>query len=272
VFDKNDIDTFTSKEELLKKVQFYLHHDKLRVEMKNRSYKHAIKNYDSIAAFKNIFHNINSLEKKNEKELILDDIFIKIHNTFHFFYVVTFFINKQYKFMFEEIKYIIKKPTYIYADLKYFLVYVITFYYKKFEFKKNCHKIIDILENKKVVIYGAGVHTTNLFKSIPALKDLNIQAIADNNSTLWGKKKNGYTIILPQDIPKYANHVIISSAKFEQEIKKNLHEINKGLIIHTLYNDFKEDLVVPQNDPYQKEHTQAKIVKIPISFVLVLFW
>lgn len=67
VFNSADIDTFLTKEELLCKVQFYLNNHNLREEMAKRAYKHAVKNYDSIEAFKIIFNKIYQIKPKIKK-------------------------------------------------------------------------------------------------------------------------------------------------------------------------------------------------------------
>lgn len=252
VFPDNSIDSFISKEEMLKKINFYLANDELRNTMQQRAHEYSIKNYDSIVAFKKIFSTINTITPKKEKNLILDNIFIKVHNTFHLFYAITFLLNSKSRFAFEEIKYIFNNGGFLFKDIKNFIVHLIKSYLKKLVFKKSCNKLFKSIRGKDIVIYGAGIHTDNLFKMFPKLLNLNIKAIADKNKNLWGEYKNNILIISPDEIAKFADVVIISSAKFEKEIKSDLIKAHRNkLTIHTLYDKFNIDLVSKRKDAYQ---------------------
>jgi len=260
VFPNNSIDVFETKEELLQKVKYYLNHNDLREEMKDKSYKYAIENYDSIVAFKKIFEKINSMEYKKEKKLILDDIFIKVHNTFRIFYAILFLINSKYSFFIDELKFILKYKKFILKDVKEFIWFLLKNKFKKIKFKFAINKIFSSLKNQDVVIYGAGVHTIKLFEMFPILKNLNVKAIVDSNPNLWGTYINGIIIISPNDILEYADKVIISSAKFEKEIKSNLIKLyQKRLNIFTLYHKFNYDFVSGEKDAYQVYRNTLKL-------------
>ena len=259
VFPKESIDTFLSKEELLEKVKHYLQDDVKRESMRQKSFKHALKNYDSIEAFKQIFSTIESIEPKEEKRVILDTIFLKVHTTFHIFSIMSHFMSKEFQLMREEIAYVLKRPHFIAKDIKAFFLYSVRFLLRRRKFIDSLKNSFALLKEERVVIYGAGVHTTNLFHTAPFIKELNIQAIADQDSSLWGKKRNGFLVIAPEEIDNYAQNIIISSAKFEQEIKESLESQDKDYNIITLYDNFTEDLVRKPNDPYQIYRNTLKL-------------
>lgn len=260
VFDSNDIDTFLTKEELLEKVKYYLFHNEQRINMAKNAHMHAVKNYDSIAAFEKIFMTINTITPKENKTLILDDIFIKVHTTFHIFYFITFLFQKRFSLAFEELKLIAKNKKFIYKDVKKFLMYEIDKLFQLIKIKKQCNFLFKTLGDKPVVLYGAGTHTIALYKNIKKIKSLNIKAIADKNEKLWGKRLNGALIISPNDIEKYAKDVIISSFAFEKEIQIELSNIFKDNIdIYTIYDKRFTNGLVSQTDPYQAFRNTLKL-------------
>ena len=238
VFPEQSIDTFKTKEELLKKIIFYLENNNLRESMKIKSYKYAAKNYDSIVAFEKIFEKINEIKPKNEKQLILDDIFIKIHNNFHLFYAIAFISQKRIKLALQEILYTLKHPLFIFKDLKKHLQYYVPYFIIKQKFKKDINKLIKRLKNKRVVIYAAGVHTTDLLYFEPKLNKLNIVAITDSKTSLQNGKFLGKKLIKPSEIASYGDTVIISSFCFRNEIEKYLNSLNlKNVEIINLYSN-----------------------------------
>lgn len=254
MFNSSDIDTFTTKEELLKKVKYYLSHDRKRNQMAKNSYTHALNNYDCVTAFKKIFITIRSITPKTNKRVILDNIFIKIHTTFHVFYFLAFLFQKKWRLAFEELKFIKKYKKFIYKDVNKFLIYEIDKQIQKRKIQKKCNILFKKLANRPIVIYGAGRHTTNLYDKIKNIKLLNVKAIADKNEELWGKKFHNITIISPEHIREYADDVIISSFAFEQEINKELSIAYKNQIhIYMIYNnEFTAGLSSSRHiDPYQ---------------------
>ena len=260
VFDSGDIDTFLTKEELLEKIKYYLSHDEKRTQMADNAYRHALKNYDSIAAFKKIFETINSITPKAQKTLILDDIFVKVHTTFHIFYFITFLFQKRFSLALEELKLVMKNKMFIYKDVKNFLIYEIDKLVQLVKIKKKCNLLFEKLNNRPVVIYGAGVHTIALFDKIKNIKSLNIEAIADKNEKLWGKRLNGILIISPDEIDTYAKDVIISSFAFEKEIQNELSNTFKNSIhIHTIYDKKFTIGLVSRTDPYQAFRNTLKL-------------
>ncbi|SBT16334.1 hypothetical protein MGA5115_00414 [Marinomonas gallaica] len=85
-----------------------------------------------------------------------------------------------------------------------------------------------------VVVYGAGAHTTQHWSQ---LATLNVVAIADKNPDLWGTTLKSLPIIGPKDIPKYAQHTIISSRAYEANILSELTVLLPDIECHRLYGD-----------------------------------
>lgn len=253
VFPNEDMDTFLTKEELLQKVQYYLQEEAKRQEMATRAHEYALIHYDSINSFEKIFEQIKEIEPKKEKELYLDNIFVKIHTTFHLFRAILFFTNKKYKHMFTELKYLMKGKRVLLKDSYNFVKYMLALWIKGLSFKKDCNAIFSKLRNRDIVIYGAGIHTSSLLEKFPILQELNIRAISDKNEELWGQKLNNITIISPNEIEKYGNTIIISSFKFENEISKELQALYKEKVeIINLYNEKHSiDLTSKYIDAYQ---------------------
>ena len=255
VFEPHCIDTFQKKEELLEKVRYYLQQTDEREAMAHKAYQHAKTHYDSVSAVKTIFQTIESITPKSEKILLLDAIFIKIHTTFHLFYAITFFIQKRFTLAWDELKLVLNNKKIIVRDVKNFIAYTCNALKQRKQIQTYCNALCEKLGNEPVVIYGAGVHTTSLFQSIKNFKNLNIKAIADKNSSLWGKQSHNLVIISPNDITHYAQHVIISSFAFEKEIAQELRTICESLHIHTIYNQKFSIGLIPNDyqltDPYQ---------------------
>ena len=268
VFDTNTIDTFLTKEELLKKVQHYLKHEQKRSGMAHAAYLHAAKNYDSIKGFKKIFEHINTITPKEHKTLILDNIFLKMHTTFHTFYFITFLLQKRFSLALEEMQIVLKHKTLSFYDVKNYLYHEKEFYIQKKKFQQDSSKLFNFLQARELVIYGAGIHTLSLFEIFPQLKRCKVTAIADKNPSLWGKKLHNINIITPSEISTYANDVLISSFAFEKEIYVQLQTtLPKSITIHKLYDhkhsfDFvsKQSLKQKQRtDPYQTFRNTLKL-------------
>ena len=85
-----------------------------------------------------------------------------------------------------------------------------------------------------VVVYGGGAHTTQYWEQ---LSRLNIVAIADKNSELWGSELKGLPVIAPQSISKYATQVVVSSRAYEANIVSELNDAYPSLQCHRLYGD-----------------------------------
>lgn len=100
---------------------------------------------------------------------------------------------------------------------------------KIFLFNKDYSKV---LKNKQIIVFGTG---SVAIKAIDILKQNNfdVEAFCDNNKELWGKEKEGYKIISPNEIKQFDkdNLVIIIASSYymeiyEQLMKENLYNIN----------------------------------------------
>lgn len=77
-------------------------------------------------------------------------------------------------------------------------------------------------QGKKVVIYGAGIHTESLLSDF---ENFNVVAIADREKKIQGTVKWGFPIISPEEIQAHADIVLISSRAFESAIMQDLQAI-----------------------------------------------
>lgn len=255
VFEPNSIDTFLTKEELLEKVHYYLAHDYERKAMAQKSYEYAKEYYDVEKAFSKIFKHIESLPIKVEKPLILDSIFLKIHATFHLFYAITFFLQKRFYLAWQECLIALRTKHIMWSDIFTYVKYKYNYFIQLSHIKQKCNDICIKLKNENIVIYGSGAHTLCLFHDIKRLKKLKITAIADKNTRLWGQYLKGILIIPPHKIPDYAQHVLISSFAFEEEIYNELQShFGSSIELHKIYDKkFKKGLLSNKNtDPYQE--------------------
>lgn len=103
---------------------------------------------------------------------------------------------------------------------------------------ENFARITSLVLRKPVVIYGAGIHTQQHFF---LFKRLNVQAITDRDQTLWGSYIEGILIISPDNIFKFAEHVVISSKAYEEAIDEELRQRYPMLTTHKLYSPSSED-------------------------------
>ena len=256
VFPQKDIDTFQTKEELLEKIRFYLSHESLRSKMAASAHLYASHHYDSIEAFGEIFKQISCITPKENKNLILDPIFLKVHNTFHFYYFITFLFQERFALALEEMRYIIKNRYLILKDAKRFLFWEMPKIVQKIKLKRYCNALFNSIGKEDVVIYGAGIHTLTLMEAVSTTKNLNLKAIADKDPTKWGKKMFRVPVVSPDKITTHAKCVIISSFAFEKEIKKELLQMYADdITIYTLYDNFNVSFTsahYQRTDPYQK--------------------
>jgi SAM-dependent methyltransferase len=81
----------------------------------------------------------------------------------------------------------------------------------------------------RVYVWGAGVHTAQLFDRTPLLTNANVVGIIDRDSQKWGRRQAGREIISPDDF--FARHddepVVISSFASEAQIAQSL--LNSGI-------------------------------------------
>lgn len=244
VFDKEMIDSFHTKEELLQKIRHYLEYEDEREAMASNAHLHAREHYDSIYAFASIFKTIRSITPKPAKELILDPVFCKIHSTFQLFYAIEFLYQYRFKDAWEEIKTAFRYKTFYPKDVGYFLQFRIrnslhhlwTKFIQKKSFFSETSALLKTLKTKKIVIYGAGYHTRALFRHFPELTALNIVLIIDKDKNLHGQSIHAIPIGDPSQLSGMDCDILISSYAFEREIFQNLTRSYPHDKIHMLYN------------------------------------
>jgi len=117
LFNDKQIGTFNTKEELLRKVIFYLENEHIREQMATSAYKKAIIRFNVKKQFKKLFNNIN-LKAKTEKKIYLDNSFLSNFYTYHTLYLFNFLFKLRFKDAYQEFKLI-----------KFMKIDFITFYY-----------------------------------------------------------------------------------------------------------------------------------------------
>ncbi len=105
-------------------------------------------------------------------------------------------------------------------------------YYAKIV-NENINIAFDQIGQLPVVIYGAGIHTS---QHISLFNKFNVVAISDREPSLWGKTLEGFVIIPPDQIPDFTQHVIISSKAYEDSIYVALREQFNELAIYKMYD------------------------------------
>ncbi len=126
--------------------------------------------------------------------------------------------------------------------------------YEKNLIKSKIYEFFEDLKNKKIAIYGAGEHYTKVFKQIFNFSKLNIVCFFDSNKTLLGKKIDNIEV---KDINKFKKFdiILISSKKFDQEIKNDLQKISLDSI--SLY-----DIIDKSIDIFNHKIDQNKILNL----------
>ncbi len=102
-----EIDVFHTKEELSKKIQYYLENGQEREEIARRGYERALRDYDSHAGIAKIFDVIGK-SRKIEPVIYLDDDFMENYTSYRFLYITRFVIKVKIKSLFEELKIVIR--------------------------------------------------------------------------------------------------------------------------------------------------------------------
>lgn len=94
-----------------------------------------------------------------------------------------------------------------------------------------------------VFVWGAGIHTAQLFDETDLLSAKNVVGVIDSDHQKWGKKQGDLDIISPDEFMKLSrqNSVIVSSKFAEEPITKTLLDmgVERDRII-TLYDDIWE--------------------------------
>lgn len=100
-----EIDIFSSKEELLEKIKYYLNNETERKRIAQKGYEKAISTYDVTVGFKKIFEEVtkgqNSLKEK--KEVIVDRDFYINYTAYRYPYIAYFFAKGRLRNFIDEL-------------------------------------------------------------------------------------------------------------------------------------------------------------------------
>ena len=110
--------------------------------------------------------------------------------------------------------------------------------------KKRIANYFDKFKNKKIAIYGAGEHFELILMKIYDFNKLNIICFSDSNNSIIGNTKYNCPIV-HKDSLHDADIILISSKKYEKEIKKDLtlHYTN----IYTVYEVLNTEIALYMN-------------------------
>lgn len=90
--------------------------------------------------------------------------------------------------------------------------------------KKKIQLILKKEQGKRIVIWGAGVHSAMLFGLVPELSS-SIVGIIDNNKDKWGEVFNHTHVFSPDELSAIRpDSIIISSYAAEEDIYKQINE------------------------------------------------
>lgn len=106
-----EIVIFYDKEELLEKVKYYLTHEEERENIARKGYERAIRDYDAKLAVPKLIATIDGLRKKKiykPSEIYLDEEFVRNYTSYRVLWILRFLKVRKWKFIFEELKIILK--------------------------------------------------------------------------------------------------------------------------------------------------------------------
>lgn len=103
LFEENEMAVFTTKEELLEKVKFYLSVSEEREKMAKKAHAKALKHYDATKAFATIFAQLDTY-KRIPKIIYTDQSFLSHYTTYHALYFFNFLFKKKFSYVKEELK------------------------------------------------------------------------------------------------------------------------------------------------------------------------
>jgi hypothetical protein len=99
--------------------------------------------------------------------------------------------------------------------------------------RRSVDRLVAELGREPVVVYGAGAHTIHHWSE---LGRLNVVALADRDTELWGQQRLGVPIVAPAAIAAHASHVVISSRAYEASIEADLGRLHgERVTSHVLY-------------------------------------
>jgi len=120
-----EIEIFHTKEELLEKVRYYLEHEKEREDIARRGWERAIKDYDVKLCVPKLLATIDELRKKKvykPSEIYLDKEFIRNYTTYRLLLIIRFIKAGKWKFVFEELKIILRYRRVDWYQLRIFFI------------------------------------------------------------------------------------------------------------------------------------------------------
>lgn len=100
--------------------------------------------------------------------------------------------------------------------------------------EKNMKKLISIAEKRQIIVFGVGGYGKLVINYLYS-HDLNIEALSDNNKSLWNTSKYDLVIYQPTEcVVKFPEHMyIIANKKNNQDIYEQL--INLGIKEKNIY-------------------------------------
>lgn len=137
-----EIDIFISKEELLKKVKYYLKNSSNREKIESAAYEKAHKNYTNIVGFKKVFDLIENSEN-SKKYYIKDNDFLNNYISFRYYYITTAILNFNFRSFIDEVSILLKyKKLYGKSPFRYILKGFSDFLNRFPKFKKFLKEIL----------------------------------------------------------------------------------------------------------------------------------
>lgn len=99
----SEIDVFSSKEELLEKIRYYLNESDKREAMAERSYQKSRAQYEVKNGFKAIFNTLKKNNNIDNYPLYTDPAFMRAYSSSRFFYIACFLLAGRFSFILEEL-------------------------------------------------------------------------------------------------------------------------------------------------------------------------
>ena len=99
--------------------------------------------------------------------------------------------------------------------------------------KEYLIKIFKRLSKYKVVLWGTGAATIDAIEHLQNITS--ILCSIDNNSELWGKKKNGIDVVPPNELVNLKPDILLICSLYASEIQKQISNMNlkiKPIIIN----------------------------------------
>lgn len=216
VLDISNIDTFSSKKELLEKIEYYLNNDKERETKAKKAQNEVITKYDS----SNLAKYLNKKPTKKEYYYV-DKEFKKIYGTFRWFYFLEFLKRYKLEQARKELAEVLKNGVYLKEAIIYLERYLRTinffeiFDFWKYALIKNKMKNLD-----NIVIYPSGWISYHFIK-IFQLND-KVAFLVDDN--IKYKKFQEFYIRDFSDIT--SEIVVIGNPKFAEILEERLKSYN----------------------------------------------